>query len=366
MGQQVLDIFLKIFIIAGYKFIYDHFRVFTIPVNFFTGIVLFILIDFSYYWFHRFAHRVNIMWGTHMVHHQSHEFNLSVALRQSWFDNIFNWFFYIPLAVLGFNDVWFFALFSLNTIYQFIIHTRTIGKLGFLELFMNTPSHHRVHHGSNRKYIDKNYGGVFIIWDKLFNTFVEEKEEVIYGITTPLSSSNPVFLNIGYWLKLKNDLKKISIIKNKWRYLFYPPGTSADDELRQPVIYGIAPGKVQDELTGISLPSKRCVYISVNFVVIILIVGLLLSFETYYTDWVKAAVSSFVLVSLVTIGNILDENNRVKFIEVIRIVALYGICLLLFEDVMPGMQYLLIVICFFLLVLLYYTFFKSRLNEALE
>lgn len=364
IGQQALDVFLRIFIIAGYKFIYDHFRIFTVPVIFFTSFLLFILIDFSYYWFHRFAHRINIMWGTHMVHHQSEEFNLSVALRQSWFDNVFNWFFYIPLAVLGFNDVYFFAMFSLNTIYQFIIHTRTVNKLGFLELFMNTPSHHRVHHGRNSKYLDKNYGGVFIVWDKLFKTFEKEQEDVVYGITSPVNSSNPICLNISYWLKLKKDLKNIRMLKNKVLYLFYPPGTSADDGLSQPVICDTATGKVRQEAAKGSLKQRKCVYITVNFISIILILGILLSFETNYSEWVKAAATSFVLMSMIMIGEIMDENNRIKFIEAARIPMLNWVCILLLKDVVPGIAYLSSVVCFGLLLLHYHTFFKTSADEA--
>jgi hypothetical protein len=158
------------------------------------------------------------------VHHQSEDYNLSVALRQSWFQSFFSFAFYLPLAIVGFEPLMFAVVISFNTLYQFWIHTETIGKLGPLEWVFNTPSHHRVHHGSNPKYIDKNHAGSLIIWDRLFGTFQEEDEKVYYGITSPLNSWNPVWANFHYWVELWELSKRSRGIKNKVLVFIKPPG----------------------------------------------------------------------------------------------------------------------------------------------
>lgn len=224
IGQQVLGVFMKAALFFGYKYIFEHWRFFEIPNTVWTWIILFIGVDFFYYWFHRMSHEVNALWAAHIVHHQSEEYNLTVALRQSWFQSWFSWVFYLPLAFLGFDPVMFLTLSAFNTLYQFWIHTRTIKSMGFLEYIINTPSHHRVHHGSNPKYIDKNHAGTLIIWDKLFGTFQKEEEEVYYGITTPLGSWNPVWANLHYWHELLNTAKRTPHIGDKIRMFIKPPG----------------------------------------------------------------------------------------------------------------------------------------------
>ncbi len=224
IGQQVTGIFMKTALFFGYLYLYNHYRQSTMQTNFLTWIFLFLAVDFFYYWFHRLSHEVNAMWAAHIVHHQSEEYNLSVALRQSWFQSAFSWVFYLPLAILGFDPIMFLTISSFNTLYQFWIHTRTIKKMGILEWFMNTPSHHRVHHGSNPKYIDKNHSGTLIIWDKLFGTFQAEEEEPIYGITKPLESWNPFWANFHYWIELWQLSKQARSIKDKMNVFLKPPG----------------------------------------------------------------------------------------------------------------------------------------------
>ncbi|MBV6492585.1 MAG: hypothetical protein LDLANPLL_00580 [Turneriella sp.] len=173
-----------------------------LPINAATWIVLFILVDVAYYWFHRHAHTFAVMWGSHEAHHSSQEYNFAVALRQGAFQGLFSFPYYLPLAVVGFSPLQFLVCTQINTIYQFFIHTRLVGKLGFLEYFMNTPSHHRVHHGVNPKYIDKNHAGVFIVWDKLFGTFQVEEEEPYYGTVKPLTTFNPIWTQLHYFWHL--------------------------------------------------------------------------------------------------------------------------------------------------------------------
>jgi sterol desaturase/sphingolipid hydroxylase (fatty acid hydroxylase superfamily) len=224
IGQQLVGIFMKTAIFFGYKYIFEHLRLFDLPNNIWVWTALFFAVDFFYYWFHRMSHQVNFLWAAHIVHHQSEEYNLTVALRQSWFQGWFSWIFYLPLAFLGFQPLMFLTLSAFNTLYQFWIHTRTIKSLGFLEYILNTPSHHRVHHGSNPKYIDRNHAGTLIIWDRLFGTFQKEEEAVYYGTTKPLSSWNPVYANVQYWDELIRTARKCIGIKDKIMVFLKPPG----------------------------------------------------------------------------------------------------------------------------------------------
>jgi sterol desaturase/sphingolipid hydroxylase (fatty acid hydroxylase superfamily) len=168
-------------------------------------ILTFFCVDFSYYWFHRASHTIKFFWAFHMIHHSSQEMNLTVAYRLNWFTVLVSPAFYVPLVLLGLPPVFILGSFALNLLYQFFIHTEAVGRLGVLEYVMDTPSSHRVHHGSNAQYIDKNFGGVLIIWDRLFGTYQAEGEKVRYGITTGFVGYNPLKLVFKGFYDLARD-----------------------------------------------------------------------------------------------------------------------------------------------------------------
>ncbi len=215
----VIGIVTSIFYLTVYEY-----APFKMPMNtvWAWGILLF-ADDFAYYWFHRFSHEVRFFWNFHVVHHSSNKYNLSVAVRQSWFSGVAHWIFYVPVALLGFPFWAFVTMHGLNLVYQFWIHTERIGKLGWLEYVLNTPSHHRVHHGVNNPYLDKNYAGIFIIWDRLFGTFVEETEKVRYGITTPLKSYNPLWINSHAWAETFAAMREKKTFAGKLRCFYGSP-----------------------------------------------------------------------------------------------------------------------------------------------
>lgn len=192
--------------------------------------VLLIAQDFMYYWLHRVDHYCRMFWAVHVTHHSSEEFNLTVGFRSSVFQPLYRFIYFIPLALLGFKGIDIMFIYSATQIYGILIHTKTVKKMGFLEYFMSTPSHHRVHHASNVKYLDKNMGMVFIIWDKLFGTFVaeDEKENVIYGLTENIKTHHPIKMVFHEWINIAKDLKKPSSLKAKFMYVFGPPGWSHD------------------------------------------------------------------------------------------------------------------------------------------
>ena len=190
-----------------------------------SWIAAFLLVDLSYYFLHRYSHTVHVLWAGHVVHHSSEEYNLTVALRQSALHGVLSWVFFIPLAIIGLPWELFATCYALNLVFQFWIHTREIDKLpAWLEWWLNTPSHHRVHHGVNPQYQDKNYAGALIIWDRLFGTFEPEVEFVVYGITTPLGSWNPVWANVHVFAGIARNAWRTRRWRDKWRVVFGHPG----------------------------------------------------------------------------------------------------------------------------------------------
>lgn len=314
--EQVTGLFVKVFLIGIYTFIYTEFRAFDIPNTWYWGIVLFICVDFLYYWAHRKSHEINLFWVGHIVHHQSEDYNLSVALRQGTFQKFFTSPFFWPLALLGFDPVWFLLMNAFVTLYQFWIHTEYINKMGWFEYIFNTPSHHRVHHGRDQKYLDKNHGGTFIIWDRIFGTFQEEEETPNYGVTSQLGTFNPIYAALIPVVDLVQKVHQATGFKNKIKALFYGPGWSQNEQNSTPVISN----KYGPPITGWMIT-----YVAFQF---LLVIGLssytLFSFSTlpFYTVFILAL---FVLVSLWSLGNLVDGKPYGLRFEQFRIaIALIG------------------------------------------
>jgi len=190
-----------------------------------------LLYDFLYYWFHRISHERQFFWGSHVVHHQSEDYNLSTALRQTSTSFATTWVFYIPCFFLGMPISMFVSIASAHLIYQFWVHTQHIPKLGIFEWFMVSPSNHRVHHAQNADYIDKNYGGLLIIWDRLFGTFKaeEENQQAIYGIRVPLRSWNPIWANLHIFAAMLRDIWHTQRWSDKFRVLWSKTGWHPED-----------------------------------------------------------------------------------------------------------------------------------------
>jgi len=193
------------------------------PDAWWTWVTLFFIDDLVYYVFHRVSHESRLFWNFHVVHHSSEQYNLSVAVRQSWFSGILHWMFYAPIMLLGFAPWMFFLMHGFNLIYQFWIHTKLIDKLGPIEWVLNTPSHHRVHHGVNDLYLDRNYAGVLIIWDRMFGSFVDETEIPRYGIVDPIRSYNALWINTHGWVEMWQAMKRQPTLRTKLRCIFASP-----------------------------------------------------------------------------------------------------------------------------------------------
>ena len=194
-----------------------------------TWICAFLLIDFVYYWYHRASHRVRFLWAVHMNHHSSEEMNLLVAFRQAWFGPLTKIPFFALLPLFILDPTMVIVVGSVATLYGVWEHTQVIPKLGWFGYIFVTPSHHRVHHGSNEAYIDKNYANLFIFYDRLFGTFAEEKEPVIYGIKENVKTFNPIKITFRDWITLYRDIRNARSFKEAWLYIIKPPGWKPDN-----------------------------------------------------------------------------------------------------------------------------------------
>lgn len=201
-------------------------------------ILAFFMYDFFYYWAHRCGHEINLLWASHVVHHSSEDFNLSTALRQSWTNQVFYWMFYLPMAIVGIPVEVFVVTALLSAVYQFWVHTRLIGRMGWMEHIFVTPSHHRVHHGRNAYCIDRNYGGTLIVWDRLFNTFAAERdsEPVVFGTLTPIRSWSPVWANFKNYLAIFQEAAALARWRDRLRLVFAPPGTVSVSRVAAPAL----------------------------------------------------------------------------------------------------------------------------------
>ena len=230
--SQVLGVFSKLLALGLYTAAFERYAVAPLsPASLWVWLFALLGYDFCYYWYHRAGHRVAVLWAAHAVHHQSEDYNLSTALRQSSSGVLFGWLFYLPLALLGVPPVVFASVALIDLLYQYWVHTQQIGKLGWFDRWFCAPSNHRVHHAVNDGYVDKNYGGIFIVWDRLFGTFAEEcdHEPCIYGTRLALRSFNPLWANLQIYRELAHDSWHANSWSDKLRVWWKPPGWRPND-----------------------------------------------------------------------------------------------------------------------------------------
>lgn len=319
IGSQLSGALSKGLIFGLYIYIHNHFALLHLPRTWWTFALCLVAFDFLFYWAHRLSHEINFFWGAHVAHHQSEEYNLSVALRQSWIHNLIAFFIFLPLPILGFDPLTFGIAAGVDTLYQFWIHTRAIGKMHpLIEYIFNTPSHHRVHHAVNPKYIDKNHAGVFIIWDRLFGTFrvEDDAEEITYGITTQFKSWNPVWANLHYYAEMGEKMKQM-----KWadrlRMITARPGWLPD------YLGGFQPVQEVNKETYTKYDADTTdlfrVYGTVQFIIALAGSIVYLDHFASITTFYKWFFASILTVSIMIIGGIFERKKWTVWAEVIRL-----------------------------------------------
>lgn len=324
IGQQLVGLALKGTIFVVYVALYERYALLSFPSDSVLAWTAAIVgVDFCYYWFHRAGHRVNAVWSAHAVHHQSEEMNLSVALRQSWTALFVTWVFYLPLALLGVPPTMFLVANIVMTLYQFWIHTEAIDRIGPLEWVLNTASHHRVHHGVNPIYIDKNYAGIFIVWDRLFGTFEPEAEEVVYGTVKPLRSWNPLWANLEYWV----ITAQTSFSARRWRDKLWawvaPPEWRPAEQGGNVTIP--AASRATQVKYGVTVPRGLTAYVTLQFLVVLVGCTILLGYHARLDPAAKYGLIGLGLTSLVSLGALLEAKRWGPPLEVGRVLALAGL-----------------------------------------
>ncbi|MFN8287327.1 MAG: sterol desaturase family protein [Chitinophagales bacterium] len=322
--QQITDIVNKGLFLTAFVYVQTHWSVQQLlgirpidnssPVRIVINYLLVLLVaDFCQYWLHRLSHEVNIMWASHITHHSNEEYNLSVAVRQNALEGIYTWVFFMPLAFIGISWQLFVFAYSISLLWQFLVHTRYINRLGFLEHFMATPSHHRVHHGRNAQYIDKNYGAFLIVWDKLFGTFEPEVETVDYGITKPLSTNNPIWNNVHHHLSILRSLKQHNTFKHKLKVLFGKPEFASRFDASI------------SEAPSITPQGAKKAYVAINFVITV-IVGLWALNHPYVHNntFVYCIVAGTLLIHFSIYVGLLEQQRWADKLEIIRLFLLLG------------------------------------------
>jgi sterol desaturase/sphingolipid hydroxylase (fatty acid hydroxylase superfamily) len=239
IGNVLVGLLSKGMVFALFTWVH-RFAIFPIGYQWWAWVMVFFADDFSYYWFHRTSHECRFFWASHVVHHSSQHYNLSTALRQTWTGGFFGFIFWLWMPLVGFQPIMIFTMQAISLLYQFWIHTELVKRLGVFEWVMNTPSHHRVHHGSNPQYIDRNHAGILIVWDRLFGSFEPEGERVIYGLTANINSFNPLRIAFHEWIDIGRDLRDARSWHERWIAVFGNPGAikrseeSATTEVRVP------------------------------------------------------------------------------------------------------------------------------------
>jgi len=229
IGNVIVDLVAKAIQFSVLTYLH-RFALFSIGFQWWAWLLLFFGDEFSYYWFHRVSHECRFFWASHVVHHSSQRYNLSTALRQTWTGSFCSFVFWMWLPIIGFAPVMIMTMKAISLLYQFWIHTELVRSMGPLEGVLNTPSHHRVHHGSNPSYIDRNHGGTLIIWDKLFGTFEPENpaDPPRFGLTHNINTFNPVRIAFHEWIQMFRDAWNAPGWANKLRYIFGNPGWRHD------------------------------------------------------------------------------------------------------------------------------------------
>ena len=343
IAERLLDVFTIGIFYYFFDYLYKNFALFSWKPGIVSWIVLFVATDFVWYWYHRKAHEVNIFWAVHVVHHQSDDFNYTVSARITVFQAVVRCLFWSVLPIMGFPAAMISSLLLVHGLYPFFIHTRTIGKLGWLEYILVTPSHHRVHHSSNPEYLDKNYGDVLIIWDKLFGTFAKEKSEPVFGLTKPLNSYSFLWQHFHFLLEIAVAFRKARGWRARFKVLFGPP-SGIDPGIRENLESRLLSANSGLQPTAIM---KR--YILWQTAISMVLLFLVCVFEKRMNMVQLWLISVFIIVCLINSGAMLEQRSWIFYLEYVKLSIFLIAAALYFPD---GMIITVLIIIFG--VLLYF------------
>lgn len=318
--SQVAGAFLRILNLGIYVLVFERFHAFELSSkSLWVYAMALVLYDLAYYFHHRFGHEVNVLWAGHVVHHSSEYFNLSTALRQPSSTTFVSWMFYLPLALIGVPPLVFIIVGLIDLLYQYWVHTELIGRLGVLDRIFVTPSNHRVHHGQNDYCLDCNYGGIFILWDRLFGTFVDERDDepVVYGVRKPLRSFNPLWSNFHVYADLWQQSRAQKGLRAKLAVWFAPPAGH------------LAPGEKPPHLdltkfarydTGTDAAVQR--YALLQYTLLVFLTTHFIAIAPSLSLSMRGLYALCILINMTTVGLLLEGRALARRVEQVRIVLL--------------------------------------------
>ena len=319
LAERLINLFIAGSFYQLFYYIYENYRIFGLPSNFFIWIGLILATDFVWYWYHRMGHEINFFWAAHIVHHHSEEFNFTAAARITTFQAIIRTGFWCILPFFGFHPNMVITMLVVHGAYSFFTHTQVIGRIKWLEYIFVTPSVHGVHHASDEKYLDKNYGDMFTFWDRIFGTFQEEEEKPKYGLTHPLKSYSFLWQHFHYYFEIYELWKRSKGFKARWGAVFGSPATMDQD------IRPMLEKKFLQDKTDRSHRLKFRAYLYIQLA----ISTLALTVFTYYFEnlnsYDKTFVLSFLLITLINCGALLEQRKWIYYLEYLRlfIISLY-------------------------------------------
>lgn len=324
IAERLMDIFVTGLFFFVFRWVHTHFAIFDIKATWYTWVLLFLATDLVWYWYHRFAHEVNAFWAAHVVHHQSEDFNYTVSARITVFQAMIRSGFWSVLPLIGFPPEMITVLLLVHGLYPFFIHTQMLGKWGWFEKVLVTPTHHGIHHASNPEYLDKNYGDVLIIWDKMFGTFVQEDKNIgiVYGLTRQLNSHSFLWQHFHFPMEIFMNFRHARGFRAKWRVLFGKPD-DLDPRFRTVLerkLLNVHPVKHTTEAMRQYVTAQTTFSLCLLFVIV--------TFEAWFPISQLLLWSAFILVSLVNSGAILDQRRWIFYLEYSRL-ALVMISVLL-------------------------------------
>jgi len=325
IAERLLNLFISASFIDLFYNVYENYAIFNIPNHWLVWIILLLVTDLVWYWYHRLGHEINLLWGAHIVHHQSEEFNYTASARITTFQALIRNVFWCVLPLIGFHPALIVTILVVHGGYSFFTHTQMIGKLGWFEYIFISPSLHGVHHASNEKYLNKNYGDLFVFWDKMFGTYMEEDEKPTYGLTHQLNSYSFMWQHFHYFMEIAEACRRVDGVWNKLKIIFGRP-EDLDQDIRPELEKRFLPHK------DIKKPTQRFkLYVSLQIVVSVILLFALTFFYQGLNLEDKVFGALFILVTLIYCGALLEQRRWIYYLEYVRLLIAAGYLSFTFE-----------------------------------
>lgn len=318
IAERLLNLFIAASFFELFNYIYQNFALFNIPNSWWVWALLILATDFVWYWYHRLGHEVNFFWAAHIVHHQSEEFNLTVSARITTFQALIRSIFWCALPLVGFHPVMVLSILVVHGAYSFFTHTQLIPRVKWLEHILVTPSIHGVHHASDEKYLDKNYGDVFVFWDKIFGTFQREEEAPKYGLTHPIKSYSFLWQHFHYYLEIAEAAKRVKGFGNKLKVVFGHPAV-LDQDIRPMLERKYLQHKSKD-----TYRFKFKKYLNIQVLSCVIMLTYLTAFFASLTTIDHLFVLAFIIITLINCGALMEQIRWIYYLECLRLILVFG------------------------------------------